>query len=478
MISLRPADFCIRWPRILPLFLAGCTVLGPDAVHPPVDIPEHWTHGAAHTMGKADLARWWEQLNDPVLTDLVEQSAQNSPDLKAALARLHEARARRALAEGNRFPTVDVRFSANQSRSSTGPAGYTTSHLYDAGFDAAWEPDVFGGLRRAVEAATAGVEASRFDLYDVRVTLAAEVALNYVELRSAQQRLAIARANLATQDETLQITIWRAQAGLATELEVEQARSNRAQTEASLPLLNTSITEAENRLAILTGQAPGRLHDRLKTHTPLPTVPERVAIGIPADTLRQRPDVRAAERRLAAETARIGQETAALYPAFSLRGSFGWTAITLGGLGGAGSVVSTLAGSVLQSVFDAGRIRSRIAIQNAVQEQALAAYEKTVLTALAEVENALAAYADNRERQKALRHAVNASRQAAQLARQRFESGLVDFQKVLDTERTRLTTEDALATTEAEGITALVRLYKALGGGWQDSADTQESPSS
>lgn len=475
---MRPADFCTHWPSLFLLFLAGCTLLSPDVTHPRMDVPEHWMHGAAHATEKADLSRWWEQLNDPVLTALIELSAQNSPDLKAALAKLHEARARRALAEGNRFPTVDVRFSASRSRSSTGPAGYATSHLYDAGFDAAWEPDVFGGLRRAVEAAAAGVEASQFDLYDVQVTLAAEVALNYVELRATQQRLAIARANLATQDETLQITTWRAQAGLATELEVEQARSNRAQTEASLPILNTSITEAENRLAILTGQTPGRLHDRLQTHSPLPAVPERVAIGIPADTLRQRPDVRAAERRLAAETARIGQETAALYPAFSLRGSFGWTAITLGGLGGAGSVVSSLAGSVLQSVFDANRIRSRIAIQNAVQEQALAAYEKTVLTALAEVENALAAYADNRERQKALRQAVHASRQAAQLARQRFESGLVDFQKVLDTERTQLATEDALATTEAEGITALIRLYKALGGGWQDIADTQESPSS
>ncbi|MCX7627000.1 MAG: efflux transporter outer membrane subunit [Methylophilaceae bacterium] len=461
------------WTLVLTL-LAGCSLVGPDYVQPELRVPDQWVHSAAYSTESQDLSRWWERLDDPVLTSLIERAIHNSPDIRSALAKLREARARRSLAGGNRFPTVDARFSASRSRNGSGPSGYTTSHLYDAGFDAAWEPDVFGRLGRALEAAEAGAEASRADLQAAQVSLAAEVALNYVELRSYQQRLAIARDNLAIQSETLQITDWRAQAGLATALEVEQARSNRAQTEASLPVLDTSLAEAENRLAVLTGQAPGALHDLLETAAPLPTVPEQVAIGIPADTLRQRPDVRAAERRLAAETARIGQETAALYPAFALNGSFGWKAISLGALGGAGSVASTLAGSVLQNVFDAGRIRSRIAIQNAVQQQALAAYEKTVLTALEEVENALAAYAGSRERQAALRQAVQSARNAAQLARQRFESGLVDFQKVLDTERTRLASEDALATAEAEGLTALIRLYKALGGGWQDTEPPDE----
>ncbi len=447
--------------------LTACSLLGPDYVKPEVAVPAQWSHAMAAEAAQ-DLSHWWQILNDPLLATLIEKSLQNSPDLHSAQAKLREARARRDLARGNRFPTVSGSGSASASRSATANAGYATNHLYQAGFDASWEPDVFGGQRRALEAAEADLGASQASLHDTQVSLAAEVALNYVELRSAQARLKIARDNLATQTETLQITDWRAQAGLATALDVEQARTNRDQTQATIPTLDTSLAQAEHRLAILLGETPGALHEQLLAPVALPQLPDSVAVGIPADTLRQRPDVRAAERKLAAETARIGQAKAERYPSFNLSGSFGWKAVTLGTLGGAGTVVSSLLGSVTQTLFDGGRIDSRIAIQDAVQQQALAGYQKSVLTALEDVENALVAYANNRERQATLRSAAQSSRNAAQLARQLYESGSADFQKVLDAERSRLNVEDSLASAEASGLTALISLYKALGGGWQE----------
>lgn len=454
------------------LLLGGCTTVGPNYQQPELPLPNKWNGAATvssiYSSQSQNLSEWWQKLNDPVLSGLVEECLRQSPDLHNAQAKLREARARRDLAGSNRFPTVTASVSGSRSRSSAAVGPGTTSNLFAAGFDASWEPDIFGGLSRAVEAAQADLEASQASLHDTQVTLAAEVAINYIELRSFQNRLGIAENNLANQSEILQITDWREQAGLATSLDVEQAKANAEQTRASIPSLNTSITEAKNRLAILLGKPPAALHQQLSVPVPLPAISEQIAIGIPADTLRQRPDIRAAERKLAAETARIGQQTADLYPSFSLNGSFGWKALTLGALGGAGTVASSIAGSITQSVFDAGRIRNKIKIQSAVQEQALVSYEKTVLSALEDVENALASHANSQERQAALRQAVEASRNAELLARQRYESGLIDFQKVLDTQRTRLSAEDSLAVTEAEEITSLVTLYKALGGGWHD----------
>jgi NodT family efflux transporter outer membrane factor (OMF) lipoprotein len=376
------------------------------------------------------------------------------------------------LADANRFPAVKGSLSGSRNKSSAAAGSSTTSDLFNAGFDASWEPDVFGGQRRALEAAAADSDITLANLYNTQVSLSAEVALNYVQLRSYQARLEIARSNLAAQSETLQITEWREQAGLSTTLEVEQARSNLKQTEASIPALGTSLTKAENRLAILLGQFPAALHERLSAPAALPALPDEIALGIPADTLRQRPDVQAAERKVAAETARIGQETAALYPGFALSGSLGWKAFTFGALGTADTLARSFSASIAQSIFDGGRIRSRINAQNAVQEQAVIAYEKSVLTALEDVENSLAAYANSRERLAALQQAASSARNAALLARQRYESGLIDFQSVLDTERTRLSSEDNLASAGMDELSALISLYKALGGGWSDNAAT------
>ena len=463
-------------PAILFVVLSGCTTVGPDYVKPDMAMPANWANAPAKPAMAQDLSRWWQQFHDPLLSELITQSLQASPDLRSAQAKLREARARRGLAGANQFPTVTASVSENHSKGSAASGSGLTRELYSAGFDAGWEPDIFGGNRRAVEAAQADLEVSVASLHNTQVSLVAEVALNYVELRAFQARLAIAQDNLASQTETLELTGWRAEAGLTSSLDVEQARTNREQTRAQIPSLESSLAQAEHRLAILLGQTPGALHTKLATSAPIPAAPDSMAVGIPADTLRQRPDVRAAERKLAAETARIGEASAALYPGFKLSGSIGWEALSFGALGGSDSLTRSLLGSVAATLFDGGRIRQRIEIQNAIQEQALVSYEKTVLSALEEVENALVSYANSRRREQALRAAADAAHNAVLMAHYRYSTGITDFQKVLDTERTLLTVQDSLKTTEAGSISALIRLYKALGGGWQPAAGSENPP--
>ncbi|MDP1633617.1 MAG: efflux transporter outer membrane subunit [Gallionellaceae bacterium] len=464
-----------RLPGIfLPLiFLAGCAA-GPDYVRRDPDVPSAWLHAnrTVDSARTADLTYWWRQLNDPLLAELVEEALNNSPDMRSARARLLESRARTDLADAGLFPSLKASLSKNRSKTGSG----ATTDLYSAGFDASWELDLFGGQRRAAEAADADAGAALANLHDTQVSLSAEVALNYVQLRSYQARLQIARDNLAAQGETLQITEWREQAGLVTTLEVEQARSNLSQTRAAIPALNTGLTKAENRLALLLGKFPAALHDRLSAPADLPALPDAIALGIPADTLRQRPDVRAAERKVAAETARIGQATAALYPSFSLNGSLGWKAFSFGALGGSDTLARSVSAGIAQTLFDGGSTGSRVRAQNAVQQQALIAWEKTVLGALEDVENSLAAYANSRERKSALQAAAASARNAAQIARQRYESGIIDYQSVLDTERSLLSSEDGLASAGMDELAALIGLYKALGGGWRDDAATTSDP--
>jgi NodT family efflux transporter outer membrane factor (OMF) lipoprotein len=441
--------------------LAGCMTAGPDYREPALALPASWSGLAAEA--REDLQRWWERLGDPALTELVSQAMQANLDLRGAQARLREARARRNLAGAQRAPRVEASAATSASRASDTD---TTSRLYSAGFDASWEIDVFGGKRRALQAAEADLQSSAAGLDATRVTLAAEVARNYVEVRGFQARLAIARSNLASQSETLQLTEWRAQAGQVSSLDVEQARANREQTRAQIPSLQTSLAEARHRLAILLGLAPAALNEQLATAAPVPRAPAHIAAGIPADVLRQRPDVRAAERTLAAETARIGQAEAARYPGFTLTGSIGLEAASLDALTGGATSTRALAAGVTAPIFDGGRLRRQVEIQRAVQESAQVSYESTVLTALEEVENALVAFGNSGARRAALADAVTAARNAALLARHRYTAGLIDFQTVLDTERTVLQIEDSHAASEADGILALIQLYKALGGGW------------
>lgn len=422
-----------------------------------------------------DLARWWEQFGDPVLDGLIFEALGSAPDVHGAQAKLRLSRANRDLAVANLYPTFSTSAEGNRARTGTNAGGSGKMQTtYSAGLDASWEPPIFGGLSDAAAAAKADTAAAAASLDSVRASLAAEVAFNYITLRTNQRRLALARDSVMSQRETLQIAEWRALAGLVTTLDVEQARTGLEQTRASIFSLQRDQIEAENHLAILTGQAPGALRSRLDVVKPMPVAPDTVAVGIPADTLRQRPDIRAAEHTLQAEIARTAQQEAARYPDLSLSGSWGWKALSVASLGSGASVAGALAGSLAAKLFDGGRIRSQIAIQNAVQEQALIKYETTTLTALEDVENALTAYAVGRDRVEARRKAVEAARNANILARTLYESGASDFQKVLETDRTSLTTQDSLALADADVLTAVVRLYKALGGGWQSIPPTTD----
>ena len=393
--------------------------------------------------------------------------------MRTAQARLKQARASRDLAVAGLFPSIGLSATAKRSKSGDG----VPQTLYAAGFDASWEPSILGGQRDAAAATEADLTAGAASLAATRVSLAAEVALDYVTLRTYQLRLAIARDNAASQAETLQLTDWKQQAGLLTNLDVEQARTNLEQSRATIPGLELGRAEAEHALALLTGQVPAALHTALAATKPLPTAPERIAVGIPAETLRQRPDIRAAEYALRAEVARTAEQQAARYPTLSLSGSLGWQAFSTGALGGSDTLLRAITASLATSLFDGGRRRARIAMQDAVEEQALIAYQTSLLSALRDVENALVAYAAGRERLATRGRAADSARNAAQLARTLYAAGSVDFQKVLDADRSRLTAEDGLASAEGDLLAAVIKLYKALGGAWQASDETTESPS-
>lgn len=407
------------------------------------------------------LAQWWERFDDPVLSTLVAQSMATNTSVRSAQAALRQARAQADVQAAGLMPRVGASASVQRSR-----ANNSTGNSFQTGFDASWEPDVFGRLRSGVNASEADARAAEASLADVQVSLVAEVAVNYIELRGLQQRLAIAHSNLASQQETLQITRWRLQAGLTTSLVSEQARAAVEQTAAQIPALEASLAQSRYSLSVLTGQVPGALDATLAASAPVPQPTAGLALTIPADALRQRPDVRMAEQRITAALARVSQADAARYPSFSLSGSLGLRALTLGALSGGGAVTSALLGSVSIPLLDGGAARAQVRVQEAALEQARVAYEATVLTALQDVENALVALQGDRERLARLSAATEAASNAALLAQQRYSSGLIDFQAVLETQRTLLSTQDSVATTTASVAADHVRLYKALGGGW------------
>ncbi|WP_303722643.1 efflux transporter outer membrane subunit [Malonomonas rubra] len=462
----------IYFKQILIVFLClsstACISVGPDYQQPAMDVTFDWNGADGNAVlytkveGSENLSQWWQTLNDPLLSELVEEALRSSPDLRTARSLLRQVRAQRIVAATEYYPTVSATGSTSLSKSD----GEATRESYSVGFDASWELDLFGGVRRSVEASQASLDASEANLQDTQVSLAAEVATNYFEVRSLQNRLKIALENLDSQGETLQLTKWREQAGLIDSQDVDQAQSNMEQTRAQIPSLKTSLAEAEHRLEILLGKLPGSLHQRLSSGGELPVVPGQIVLGIPADTLRQRPDIRAAERKLAAETARVGVAEAARYPSFKLSGSIGLDALTLSGLGESGAGSLSLLGGITEPIFNAKRLKKQVEIQDAVREQAQIAYEQTVLNALGEVENALVNLYRSQERTSSLDQATISIEKAAAIARQKYAAGLIDFQSVLDTERSVRNLQDSLATSRTNSVLALISLYKALGGGW------------
>ena len=412
------------------------------------------------------LARWWMVFNDPALSALIERARSGSLDLKQAQARVREARAQRGIAKAALFPTVSASASASRVTSSKESGAGATSDLYSAGFDASWELDLFGGKRRSLEAASASWQASVESMNDVMVSLLAEVALNYVEVCSDQELLSITESNLSLQSETYDLTRWRHEAGLTTQLDEEQAKTSLEQVRAQIPTLRTSLEQAKYRLAVLLGQPPGALNELLAKAKTVPVAPVDIAVGVPAEALRRRPDVRTAERKLAAQTAEIGVAEASRYPNFSLLGSIGVESLEFANLYSAGARAAQGAAKTAWTLFDGGSIRQNIKLQTAMQEEALSFYESTVLGALKDVENAMVAFANEQVRRNSLAVAVESSRNAFELARFQFSSGLVGFQTVLDTQQSLLSAQDQLAISQAKVTSDSISLYKALGGGW------------
>ncbi|WP_081708600.1 efflux transporter outer membrane subunit [Rhodoferax saidenbachensis] len=456
----------LAWTLTLPLVLSGCAswlpqrALGPDTT----PVPTSWSTAASNagTTSPTALAQWWQGFNDPLLTTLVTQALQANTSVRTAQAALQQSRALRDVKDANMLPGANGSASAQRSQTDSNAA----TNSFRAGLDASWEPDIFGGKRNSLNATEADALASEASLGDVQVSVAAEVALNYIQLRGQQAQLAIAISNLASQQETLQLTDWRAQAGLITSLEVEQARTSTEQTSAQIPSLESSIAQTRHALALLTGQAPDALQAQLEATQPIPLAPDNLALSIPAQTLRQRPDVRAAEHRITGALARVSAADAARYPSFSIGGSVGLNALTLAGLSSGATVVSSLLASVSVPLFDGGAAKAQVRAQEAALEQARVAYQTVVLTALKDVEDALVALRGDRARLVRLEAAAEASANAALMAQQRYASGLIDFQVVLQTQRTVMSAQDAVASARASISSDHVRLYKALGGGW------------
>lgn len=454
------------------LILSACATVGPGYVSPDPKAPAAWNTKLkdglkAQAIDYETLAQWWNTLKDPVLTDLVVQSVKGNLDLKLARAKVRESRARRGLSRADQYPSLDVSGSATNRRSSANSGTGRETDLYKAGFDAGWEIDIFGGVRRSVEAADADLAASEESLRDVLVSLTAETVRNYVEARMYQTRLAVAEANLKAQEKTYELIVSRFEAGLSDELAVQQARYNLEDTRSWIPPLRTGLEGAKNRLAVLTGRSPGALHALLDPRAPIPVTPPTVAVGVPAETVRQRPDIRKSERELAAQTARIGIATADLYPKFRLAGSIGLESLESANFFESASRFWGIGPSVSWKIFHAGAIRKNIEVQSALQEQYVIAYEAAVLGALEEVENALTAYAEEQLRRERLLSAVGAARRAEELSQDQYQAGLVDFSNVLDAQRSLLSLEDQLAQSDGSITNNLVSLYKALGGGWQ-----------
>ncbi len=467
---------------LIATMLNGCAV-GPDYELPAKDTPASFAEaGRAEFSERALEADWWKSFNDAPLSALVEQALAHNYELQAAQANLREARALYLEAGLNLAPAITSRASYTESKRSVGSMNNRAFvprelKLYSAGFDAFWEVDFFGRVRRSVEASSDEVEAQQATLRDVSVSLIAEVARNYFQLRGLQRQLEVAEQNAETQAQTLELTRVRADNGRGTQLDVARAQAQLDGTRASIPSISAAIKRAIHRLSVLTGQMPAALTEQLHNAMALPQAPELVAIGNPSDLLRRRPDIRIAERELAAATARIGVATADLFPRVTFVGNISLEAMTLSGLGAAGSEAYSVGPRISWPALDLGKIYARIKAADARAEASLANYEQTVLNALEETENALVGYGEERKRREFLASAAAASEEAHRLARLRYQEGVSDFLTVLDSEARLRQDQALLAQSETATATALVAVYKALGGGWESvpNADIEKN---
>jgi multidrug efflux system outer membrane protein len=448
--------------------LTACAV-GPDYRQPHTEVAPVFANAEATTFSSQEAqAAFWRQFDDDTLNTLVEQAVTENHDLRIAIGRLAEARALRRQSLYDLAPTVTASAGHTTQKVAKVQTGFPyTASYYDASFDAFWELDLFGRVRRGIEASTADLQGAEANLRDVQVSVIAEVARTYFELRGAQARLEVAQRNVINQQETLRLTNARLDAGRGTELDTSRARAQLSTTLASIDPLEADVSRAIHRLSVLTGREPSALQSVLSARRDLPPLPRSVAVGDPAALLRRRPDIRVAERQLAASNARIGVAVGDLFPKVTFVGSIGVDAASLSGLGSSESRAYTIGPGISWAAFDLGRVRAQVAAQRARTDTALAQYQQTVLRALEETENALVTHARTRDELLHAADAAEASATAARLAGTRYEGGAVDFLEVLDAERTQLEAEDHLAQTRTDAATSLVAVYKALGGSWE-----------
>ncbi len=454
--------------------LSGCAV-GPNYHPPKTSASAQWAASLAggETNVEPVDESWWETFHDAELDALISRAVQSNLVLHIAEARIREARAQRGVVAADLGPSMDTSGSYSRNRFSKNefpafPPGTDLDYdQYQSGFDAAWELDVFGGTRRAIQAANADIAAAELGRDDVLRSLLGEVARDYIAARAFQQRLAITHQNIEAQRHVVNLTRDRFHAGLTTDLDVQQAEALLAATEAEVPALETGFQESAYQLDVLLALPSGQLLAELSKTMPIPVAPPQVPVGLPSDLLQRRPDVRRAERELAAATARIGAAKADLFPKFSLTGSVDLISVSASDWWDAGSRFWLAGPTVVWPIFQSGRIRANIRVQNARTEQALAQYQQTILTAFQDVNSALTAYAKEQIRHQSLARSVQASQQAETLAESQYRRGLVDFLPVLTSQQSLYQAQDALVQSDQFVALDLVALYKALGGGWE-----------
>ena len=456
------------------VLLPGCAV-GPDYIVPDVEMPSNWKASIDETdiSDQRDIDSWWKLLDDPVLENLIARAGQENLDLKEAYSRIIESRARIKYAQGAYLPRIDSVGSYTRGRDSDNGAAYKdsgikpdTENLFSTGFETSWEMDMFGRIRRSVESAQASFEGS-VDYYNyMMVLLYSEVASTYVSLLTIQERIKYAQENIELQQETLKLTQARFKSELVPELDVEQAKLNLATTEATIFALKKRRVEAVNRLAVLLGEFPSKLSAELKDVAPIPDISAKIPKVFPAELIKQRPDIRVAERNLAAQTARIGVAAADLFPKSTFSGYFYLEGRDLDDMNDFSSRKYAFGPRFDWVIFDGNRIRNNIKIEKAKTEQMCLAYKKTILTAAEEVENALSSFTYEKSLHEALTRSTQSSKKSVDLVRSLYKSGLTDFQNVLDMQRTLFVQQDELANSKGQIIQEWIRIYKSFGGGW------------
>ncbi len=457
------------------VMISGCMV-GPE-YHPPqpTAVPPAWEgvskipadqpHVA--TAQPADLTQWWKQFNDPILNELVEEAVKANLDLQIAEASLRQARALRGIVIGGLWPSVSASAGFQRSHAAGNMPGSLTEDLYQAGLDAGWELDLFGGIRRNVESAGANVQASIENIRDVQVSIIAEVALDYIQLRGYQQQILIAQNNLKAQRHTADITRKLLNVGFDSALDVAEAESNVATTESQVPVFETSAQQSIYALSVLLAQPPAALIGKLSPEGIIPRVPEKIPAGLPSELLRRRPDIRESEAQLHAATAQIGVAVAQLFPSFSLTGTVNWQSNMLSTWWTNAGRSFSFGPSMNWPLFQGGATISNVRLQEALRDQAFITYQKAVLAAFQDVENALIAFNKEQEHRKSLSDAVIANQKAVDLSLQLYTEGQIGFLNVLEAQLSLYTSQNALVQSEDNIAADLIALYKALGGGWE-----------